>query len=128
MSELRIVVPMIPPSGNHYKDCRIVVTRNRKPFLQWYHTPEADAWWWAVAMSANGRQIRGNVLEISYIVFLPRRSADVDNYSKCIFDGLTKCRAIEDDRYVDDFHGHRRIDKLNPRTVIVVKTNQEALL
>jgi Holliday junction resolvase RusA-like endonuclease len=128
MSELRIVVPMIPPSGNHYKDCRIVFPRTKKPFLQWYHTREAEAWWWAVAMANKGQQIRGSVLEISYIVFLPQRRTDTDNYSKCIFDALTKCNAIEDDRYVDDFHGHRRIDKLNPRTVIVVKSNQEALL
>jgi Holliday junction resolvase RusA-like endonuclease len=128
MSELRLVVPMIPPSGNHYKTYRIATPRGGKSFVQWYPTPEAEAWWGAVQIINAGRAVRGQSLEISYIVFLPTgRASDVDNYAKCIFDALTKCGAIEDDRYVTDFHGHRRVDLNNPRTVIVVKSDQEQL-
>lgn len=127
--ELRLEVPMIPPSGNHYKSYRIVFPRNgAKAFVQWYETEEALAWLGAVAMVNAGRKIRGASLEVSYIVFLPSwRGSDVDNYAKCIFDALTKCGAIEDDRFVDDFHGHRRVDAANPRTVIVIKSEQEQL-
>ena len=129
MSELRLVVPMIPPTGNHYKDCRIISPRGGgKAFLQWYHTPEAEAWWVCVAMVNAGRHIAGPSLEVSYIVFVAERRTDTDNFAKCILDSLTKCGAIEDDRYVDDVHGHRRVDKTNPHTVIVVKTDQEQLL
>lgn len=128
MSELRLVVPMLPPTGNHYKDCRIVTPFNGKPFLHWYHTPEAKAWWDCVAMVNAGRHISGPSLDVSYIVFVAERRTDTDNFAKCILDGLTKCKAIEDDRFVDDVHGHRRVDKVNPRTVIVVKTDQEQLL
>jgi Holliday junction resolvase RusA-like endonuclease len=56
-----------------------------------------------------------------------RRKRDVDNFAKCIFDGLTRAGAIEDDKLVDDFHGHRRYDPANPRTVIVVKSSQEQM-
>jgi Holliday junction resolvase RusA-like endonuclease len=127
MSEIRLVVPMIPPSGNHYKDFQIITPLGKKPFVQWYHTAEAKAWWGMVEMVAGGRKLRGPSIEISYIVFLPQRRADVDNYSKCIFDALTEAGVIKDDRYVDDFHGHRRIDPLNPRTVIVIKSAQEQM-
>jgi Holliday junction resolvase RusA-like endonuclease len=120
---------MIPPSNNHYKSYRVVIPKNGgRPFVQWFETEEAKAWLGAVAMIAAGRKIRGASLEVQYIVFMPdRRRSDVDNFAKCIFDALTKCGAIEDDRFVDDFHGHRRLDPTNPRTVIVVKSDQEAL-
>lgn len=128
MSELRLVVPMIPPSGNHYKTYRIVFPKSgSKAFVQWYHTAEAEAWWAAVAMVNAGRHIAGSSLEVSYVVFAVERRIDTDNFAKTILDALTHCHAIEDDRYVDDVHGHRRIDKLNPRTVIVVKSDQEQL-
>ena len=129
MAELRLVVPMLPPSGNLYKTYKIVFPRNgSKAFVHWYHTPEAEAWWECVAMVNAGRHISGNSLEVSYVVFAVERRIDTDNFAKTVLDALTKCHAIEDDRYVDDVHGHRRIDKLNPRTVIVVKTDQESLL
>lgn len=128
MSELRLVVPLVPPSGNTYKTFRIVMPRRGRAFAQWYHTEEAKSWWAAVAAVNGGRHISGASLEVSYVVFMPERRTDVDNYGKCILDSLTHCGAIEDDRFVDDLHGHRRIDKANPRTVIVIKTDQEQLL
>lgn len=128
MNELRLVVPMTPPSGNNYSRARIVTPRGGKPFISWYHTELAESWYDMVAAVASGRKLRGQSLEISYIVFLPtKRKADVDNYAKCIFDALTKAGVIEDDKPVDDFHGHRRHDPVKPRTVIVIKTTQEQM-
>lgn len=130
MSQLRLEIPLLPPSGNHYKTFRIVTPKSgAKPFAQWYLTAEAESWMAAVAMHAAGRQIRGASLELQYIVFFAdRRRRDTANFEKCIADALTHCGAIEDDSLITDTHGHKRFDPMNPRTVIVVKTDQEQLL
>lgn len=128
MNELRIVIPAIPPSTGHYNAYR-VAGRPGKQFVQCYPTKEAKAWWDTVAAINAGQILRGPSLELQYVVFLPdHRRRDVDNFAKVILDSLTRCGAIEDDSLITDIHGHKRIDKANPRTVIVVKTDQEQLL
>ena len=130
MSELRLEIPMLPPSAGHYNQYRTVFPkRGGKAFVQVYPTDEARAWWGCVAMVNAGQMIRGPVLELQFIVFLPdHRRRDTDNFLKCLCDALTKCGAIEDDSLITDLHGHKRIDPLNPRTVVVIKTPQEQLL
>lgn len=128
MSELRLVVPMIPPSVGTYSRHRIVSSPGQKGFVQIYPTDEAKAWWDMVAAINRGQQVRGPALELSYIVFLPdKRRRDLDNFGKCLCDALTKCGAIEDDSLITDIHAHKRIDPLNPRTVIIIRSNQEEL-
>ena len=130
MSELRLEIPMLPPSGNHYKTYKIIISRDprQKAFAQWYLTPEAEAFYQCVSMVAGGRRVLGRQLEVTYIVFLPKLGgSDTDNYSKCIWDSLKHAGVIEDDRYIDDGHQHRRRDPLNPRTVIIVRSNQAQL-
>ena len=129
MSELRLSIPMLPPSGNHYKTYRIISPKNgAKAFVSWYLTPEAEDFYQCVAMVAGGRSIGGASLEVTYIVFLPAgRRTDVDNYAKCILDALKHARVIRDDLDVDDLHGHRRRDLNAPRTVIIIKSQQEEL-
>lgn len=128
MSELRLEIPMIPPSGNHYKTYKIVYTA-AGAFAQWYLTKEAKDFYGCVEMVAGGRFISGPSLEISFIVFLPAgRRYDVDNYPKCILDSLKHSSVIRDDIDVDDLHCHRRRDPANPRTVIIVKSAQGQLL
>ena len=129
MSELRLVVPMIPPSNNTYKTYRIIAPKGGgKPFVQWYHTDIAKAWFGMLAMVASGRQIRGTKYELQLIVFMPNaRSIDLDNCFKVVGDGLQEAGVIDNDKHITDLHGHMRIDRLNPRTVIVVKSDQEQL-
>ena len=123
MAELKIEIPGIPPSGNHYKTYRVVGKH-----VQWYHTAKAKAWWGIVAAKAAGRQIRGLSYVVSYVVYLPTaRKQDVDNFAKCTLDSLTRAGVIHDDSAVVDLHGYKRIDRVNPRTVIVIKTDQESL-
>lgn len=129
MNELRLVIPMCPPSGNHYKTYRIISPRGGgKPFVQWYHTEIAEAWFKMVAAVASGRQIRGASYELQFVVFLPNlRSVDTDNFFKVIGDGLQSAGVIDNDKHISDVHGHRRTDRINPRTVIVIRSNQEQM-
>jgi len=132
MNELRIEVPGIPPSVNEYKKYRIVSARGRKPVALWYLTAKAKAWFRDVAVFARGEQLRAEVYSISYVVFLQdARIHDVDNFAKCILDSLAEqhgCGAIDDDKRVAEIHGYRRIDRTNPRTVIVIRIAQGSLL
>lgn len=132
MPELRLEIPCTPPSGNHYKDVRVVfVPAQNRHMATWYHTSEAKAWWAAVAAVAQGRQLLAPEYVVSYVVYCdPRHVVDVDNYAKCILDALGKkhgCRAINNDRNVIDLHGYRRIDRTNPRTIIVIRAEDESL-
>jgi hypothetical protein len=132
VNELRVEVPGIPPSVNEYKKYRIVCARGRKPVALWYHTAKAKAWFRDVGVFAGGRRLRAEEYSVSYVVFLPdARIHDVDNFAKCILDSLAEqhgCGAIDDDKRVAEIHGYRRIDRLNSRTVIVIRTEQGNLL
>ncbi len=84
LSTIVFTVPLEPPSGNHYK----------KPsrlggFLSFYHTPEAKAWFDAVALVAYGMEVVGKEHAVEYRVYRGKGSrGDVDNYAKVILDGL----------------------------------------
>ena len=132
MNELRIEVPGIPPSNNEYKTYRVVTPRGKRPIVTWYLTKKAVAWYKDVAVFAGGRQIRGERYSVSYVVFAAdARIHDVDNFAKCIFDSLAEahgCGAIDDDKRVAEVHGYLRIDRANPRTVVVIRVDQGSLL
>lgn len=128
MTELRIDIPLVPPSGNNYTRARITTPRKGPAFISWYHTEDAKAWWRAVEAMANGRQMRAPAYTVSYVVYLPTAARrDVDNFAKCVLDGLTKCGVIDDDSNVTEIHGYKRLDRANPRTVIVIRSEQETL-
>jgi len=84
-----------------------------------------------VAVLARGRKLRGPSYVVSYLVFVASGTCtDVDNYSKCILDSIAAAEGagvIDNDKNVIDLHGYRRIDRNNPRTVIVVRTEQASL-
>ena len=77
---------------------------------------------------ARGQQLRGGSYVVSYVVYAADlRRQDVDNWAKCILDGLTRAQVIDDDSGVTEIHGYKRLDRANPRTVIVVRSDQEEL-
>jgi Holliday junction resolvase RusA-like endonuclease len=129
------VIHAEPPSGNHYKNFRVIDTwtmrngqRVKRPIPQWYDTPEAKTWWRLVERATDGRQLVADSYELSYIVFQGHGSrGDVDNYAKPILDGLVKAGVLRNDSLIVDFHGHKRRDRQNPRTVIVIRASQQQL-
>ncbi len=123
MPELRLEIPGIPPSVGHYN--RQAVINGRVAF---FPTKEAKEWKRTVALMASGRMLRAREYTVSYVVFLPdRRRRDIDNFGKCILDSLTAAGVIDDDSGVTEMHAYKRMDHNHPRTVIIVRTEQEGL-
>jgi len=110
---LTLVVPLEPPSGNHYvRHCR----------GRHFKTREALAWYAAVAACAGGARVGGKGHAVEYTVYQGKGSrGDVDNYAKCILDGLTKAGVLETDASVVDLVCHKRRDRERPRTEITVR-------
>jgi len=124
MNEVSFVVPLQPPSVNHYKkfDPR---PSKRCPKGRWYVTSEAQAFLDAVCTFARGDQLRplkrSERLKLSYRVYLGKdQSGDVDNFAKCIQDGLTRAGVIKSDAAIVDLYASKRRDWNNPRTEIHV--------
>jgi Holliday junction resolvase RusA-like endonuclease len=114
MKELKLTIPIEPPSGNNY----IRHTRLGRHYM----TPQAIAWYQTVAAIVCGQSVSGDTHEITYTVYQSSRSrADVDNYAKCILDGLVKAGVLKSDASVVDLHAHKRRDRLNPRTEIHIR-------
>ena len=59
MAEIRIEIPCVPPSGNHYKTFRSVPNGKGGSVPSWYLTKEAKAWYRDIAILARGEKIRG---------------------------------------------------------------------
>jgi Holliday junction resolvase RusA-like endonuclease len=114
-------VPLAPPSGNHYKK-----PSRRGGFLSFYHTPEAKAWFDAVALVAYGMEVFGTEHAVEYRVYRGKGSrGDLDNYSKCILDGLQRAGVIKNDDTVVEMHGYKFRDRENPRTEIIIRALNE---
>ena len=127
MVELRLVIPAIPPSGNNYTRSAARCINGRWQVVH-YHTPRAKAWWATVAAVAAGRRIVADWYTVSWVVYFPNaRLTDPDNLEKTLFDGIKKASVITDDRHIRDHHGYTRVDRLNPRTEIIVRSEQGRL-
>lgn len=129
MPELRLEIPGIPPSVGHYNAYRVVTPRGGgKAFVKAYPTEAAKSWKATVAAKAAGRKLRGQTYVVSYLIYMPTaRRQDLDNFAKCLLDSLTDAGVIHDDSAVSEIHAYKRIDRNNPRTIIVVRTNQEQM-
>ena len=80
------------------------------------------------AIQRDGQKERAATYTVSYAVFTGSAvCTDVDNYAKCVLDGLSHCGVIDNDKNVIDLHGYRRIDRGNPRSVIIVRTEQQQM-
>jgi Holliday junction resolvase RusA-like endonuclease len=114
---IKLIIPLEPPSVNHYK--KPVYVRGR---LSYAVTKDAKAFLDAICIFARGQALAADAYEIEYTVYQGKGSrGDVDNYSKCILDGLVRAGVIHSDAAVTDLHQHKRRDWENPRTEIVVR-------
>lgn len=113
---MKLTIPMLPPSANHYKKYR-VVGRN----VHWYLTAQAIAWREAVCMYAKGKQLPKTCYSVRITVFRGKGDrGDVDNYAKVVLDSLQKCGVLGNDDWVQELIIVKQRDIENPRTEIVI--------
>lgn len=113
---LRIEIPLVPPSANHYKMPDWVHRR-------FYVTKEAQAFKDAVAIFARGQSITGKRLNVSIWVWLGKGDRlDAGNVEKVPLDGLEDARVFKNDAAVKELHIYVDRDWENPRTVIEIET------
>lgn len=118
--ELHIVIPLEPPTVNHYKKH---IGRGR-----WIVTSQAGAFLDAVAIFARGQQLRAEAYSIAFCVYQGKGSkGDVDNYSKCVLDGLVRAGVIHSDAAVVDLTMSKRRDRENPRTEVWVRAAERMI-
>ena len=114
MREMRFTIFMEPPSGNHY------VRHTRRGIH--YKTREAEAWYKAMISLCSGERIEGKTHEVEYTVYQGKGSrGDVDNYAKCVCDGLVKGGALKSDASVVRLIAQKKRDRLTPRTEIILR-------
>lgn len=70
-------------------------------------------------MAARLRPFQGNVA-IRLDVYRPRRTGDLDNVQKLLFDAL-KGHAWNDDKQIVEIHAYRHDDKKDPRVEIEIE-------
>jgi Holliday junction resolvase RusA-like endonuclease len=116
---MTITVPLIPPSVNHYK----MRTRRGVTFV----SDEAKAYKLAVyyhSLRSSTDPLKrfdsGN-LSVEVTVYQGKGDkGDVDNYAKCVLDGLVEAGVIHSDAAITDLILRKRRDRENPRTEITV--------
>jgi Holliday junction resolvase RusA-like endonuclease len=110
---VKIVIPLIPPSVNHYK----MRTRKGVTFV----SREAKSFKEAVAVIAGGQRSDGKFFRVHIAVFLGKGGkGDVDNFAKCCLDGLADARVIHSDAAITSLTIEKSRDIENPRTEITV--------
>jgi Holliday junction resolvase RusA-like endonuclease len=116
MSEVNITVPLEPPSVNHYKDFdyrggkrRVFVTKETKAFKM------------AIFLMSRDKQVVADAYEVHIGIFQGKGSrGDLDNYAKCVLDGLVDAGVIHTDSAVIRLVMAKSRDWVNPRTDIRV--------
>lgn len=113
MSAVRIVVPLVPVSVNHY----VKHTRTGRHYV----TKEAKGFMWAVLYYAAGQQIRAKKYKLVATVYLGKgQRGDGDNFNKCIGDGLKKAGVIHSDAAIKDWQVIVDRDWNSPRTEMII--------
>lgn len=91
-TQLKIVIPMLPPSVNHYVKHFIVRGQQRH-----VKTPEAIKWGEDVMTFARGGYITGKRFAISLRYRMGEGDGfDVDNLNKCTLDSIAAAGCIRD--------------------------------
>jgi Holliday junction resolvase RusA-like endonuclease len=118
---LKIVVGITPPSVNHYMKYRVAPINGHQQVVT-YPSKEAKAWWRSIEAAAAGRSIECVEYEVAYVVYQGSgERGDVDNYAKCVLDGLVKAQVFDSDHKVVAVHGYKVRDRENPRTEIFIR-------
>ena len=114
MNKLTLIIPLVPPSGNHYKG----ITRTGRTYVK----KEAKAFFAAVAAIAAGRKVEAKAWTVGIRVWLgPKQRGDADNFNKVVLDSLVHAKIINDAKVYDGSYSKRR-SRSNPRTEIVVRS------
>jgi Holliday junction resolvase RusA-like endonuclease len=114
MATVRFTVPLVPPSVNHY----VRHTNDGQHIL----TPEAIAFKDAVAIFSGGEHLAAKRYAVNLAIFLGKgQRGDIDNFPKCVLDGL-KDYVIGSDAAVKRLLVDLDRDAHNPRTEIEVST------
>jgi len=109
---LEIILPMIPPSANHY----VKHTRSGRHYI----TAEAKAFREAVVLFSRGQQVRYPfyAMEI-YLNLGPKQKQDLDNCAKVILDSLVLAEIIDSDAKITCLTLHKKRHK-QPSTQITI--------
>jgi Holliday junction resolvase RusA-like endonuclease len=112
---LKLVIPGLPPSNNHYK----------KPdwaHRRFYVTSEARSFKGDIAIIAQGACVEAKAYEITLRFYFGRRQRlDGDNGPKVVFDGLVEAGVIHSDAAIQRHVVEKYRDWANPRTEIVIQ-------
>jgi Holliday junction resolvase RusA-like endonuclease len=115
VSELHITVPGTPVSVNHYK-------KPRRYGRGYYVTKEAEAFKQAIVAAVAGRSLSAKAFAVEVAFHLGNgQRGDVDNFAKCVLDGLVLAGAIHSDAAVTDLRLTKARDRERPRTEITVR-------
>jgi Holliday junction resolvase RusA-like endonuclease len=116
---VHITVPIVPPSVNHYKMRTrkgvTFVTEDAKTYKKavYYHSLRSS--------TDPERRFDGGNLSVEVVVYQGKGDkGDVDNYAKCVLDGLVEAGVIHSDAAITDLILRKRRDRENPRTEITV--------
>jgi Holliday junction resolvase RusA-like endonuclease len=125
LTSLRIEIPLVPPSVNHYK--RPAIIHGVRTYIL---TKEAKAYKAAVAIIARGdtlapatdRERNHTRYRLTATVYLGKgQRADGDNLWKVLGDGLVEAGVIHSDAAVVDWRMTVARDRENPRTVVEIE-------
>lgn len=111
---LRFTVPLVPPSVNHYK----MRTRRGVTFV----SKEAISFKQHVWMARPIETLCNCDYAVLIRVFLGKgQKGDVDNFAKCVLDGMVEAAIIDTDAAVQKLTIEKYRDASNPRTEIEVR-------
>lgn len=129
---LRIEIPLVPPTVNHYKKPALFPRkRGDPPVPGMVMTKEAKAYKAAVAIFARGQSLapateserrKTRYMLVATVYLGKNQRGDGDNFWKCLADGLVEAGVIHSDAAVTKWHIDVARDRENPRTVVEIST------
>lgn len=114
MNIATITVPLTPPSVNHY-------VRHTNAGRH-YVSDEGNRYVEAVRLFSKRQRVRGKAYKCEIWIYLGEgKKGDVDNFAKCVLDGLVQAQVIDSDAKIVNLHLYKRRDNAKPRTEIVIE-------